>query len=120
MKEIVPDTVLRDYFVEKAINYDEFISFRKAFSYQYGTILAVNYVLNNELNLANYIVNLKNGFISIMDQRLNASPAVVSAFCVRISRNFNKLFGKTYINAGIVPAFVATIDALNNKKYFTF
>lgn len=45
MKEIVPETVLKNYLLDKTENYDEYISFRKAFGYQYGAILAVNYMI---------------------------------------------------------------------------
>ena len=45
MKEIVPETVLKNYLLDKAENYDEYISFRKAFGYQYGAISTLNYMM---------------------------------------------------------------------------
>lgn len=46
MKEIVPETVFRAFIERKAGSYDEYISFRKIFAYQYGAIMAVNYLLS--------------------------------------------------------------------------
>jgi hypothetical protein len=45
MKEIVPDSVFKDFIEKKAQNYEEYISFRKQFSYQYGAIMAVNHMM---------------------------------------------------------------------------
>jgi hypothetical protein len=41
----VPDTIFKNYIEKKANNFDEYISFRKAFSYQYGALMATNYIL---------------------------------------------------------------------------
>lgn len=48
MKEIVPDRVLRTFIERQAYNYDEYINFRRIFSYQYGAILAINYIMGVE------------------------------------------------------------------------
>ncbi len=85
--------------MSKAANYDEYISFRKTFSYQYGVTLAINYIFGIEYNLADYLVNLRTGYINIYNLKLNFSSANISPFSVRISRNLLKFLGKTHINS---------------------
>lgn len=60
MKEIVPENVLKKYIEKKANNYDEYISFRKIFAYQYGAIMALNYILAVDANLYHYIIDLRS------------------------------------------------------------
>jgi hypothetical protein len=115
MKEIVPENVLKKYIEKKANNYDEYISFRKIFAYQYGAIMALNYILAVDANLYHYIIDLRSGSIPIFDFRLNPNPSKMSPFSVRLSRNILAFLTKTYINAGVLPAMVATADAFSNE-----
>jgi hypothetical protein len=62
MKEIVPENVLKKYIEKKANNYDEYISFRKILAYQYGAIMALNYILAVDANLHHYIIDLRSGY----------------------------------------------------------
>jgi hypothetical protein len=124
MKEIVPKTVMKDYFAQKALNYDEYNSFRKIFAYQYGTICALHYVLGIDTGLQNLTFDMKNGFIYVNSLKFNFEESKVSPFSLRLSRNISTFLDKTLLNAGILPAFTATIDALsiekfNFKKYLT-
>lgn len=114
MKEIVPKTVMKDYFVKKAASYDEYNSFRKIFAYQYGTICALHYVLGIETGLQNLSFDMKNGFIYVNSLKFNFEDSKVSPFSLRLSRNMLTFLDKTLLNASILPAFSATIDALNN------
>ena len=115
MKEIVPENVFKTYIEKKANNYDEYISFRKIFAYQYGAIMALNYILSVDANLYQYIIDLRSGSIPIFDFRLNTNPSKISPFSVRLSRNILAFITKTYINAGVLPAMVATADAFSNE-----
>lgn len=45
MKEIVPDNIMKNYFSQKAANFDEYNSFRKIFAYQYAAVSALHYIL---------------------------------------------------------------------------
>ena len=36
---------------------------------------------------------------------------------MRLSRSIMDFFGETYVNSGVLPAFIATVDALTNPKY---
>lgn len=117
MKEIVPKTVMKDYFVQKASNYDEYNSFRKIFAYQYGTICALHYVLGIETGLQNLSFDMKNGSIYVNSLKFNFEDSKVSPFSLRLSRNLLTFLDKTLLNACILPAFSATIDALNNEKF---
>lgn len=117
MKEIVPKTVMKDYFVQKASNYDEYNSFRKVFAYQYGTICALHYVLGIETGLQNLSFDMKNGLIYVNSLKFNFEDSKASPFSLRLSRNLLTFLDKTLLNACILPAFSATIDALNNDKF---
>ena len=65
MKEIVPETVLKNYILDKAETYDEYISFRKMFGYQYGTICMINHVMGIEAVLGTYQFDMKTGHINL-------------------------------------------------------
>lgn len=114
MKEIVPDTIFKSFIERKAYNYDEYISFRKAFSYQYGAVLSMNYIMAIEAYLHNYIIDLRTGAIFLNDFRLKTNPQKISPFSVRLSRNILNFLTKTQINAGILPSMVATANAFAN------
>jgi hypothetical protein len=116
MREIIPETVFKDYVLEKAPTFDEFISFRKMFAYQYGAILACNYVLGVEAYLHNYHFNLRTGLIEINDFKFNYEPTRISEYSVRLTRNITSFLQKVYLNANVLPAFAATISSLNNPK----
>ena len=45
MNENIPESVLKDYILDHAETYDEYISFRKVFAYQYGAASTINFVL---------------------------------------------------------------------------
>lgn len=115
---------MKDYFAQKALNYDEYNSFRKIFAYQYGAICALHYVLGIETGLQNLTFDMKNGFIYVNSLKFNFEESKISPFSLRLSRNISTFLDKTLLNAGILPAFAATIDALsiekfNFKKYLT-
>lgn len=116
MKQIIPATMLKDYFVGKANSYDDYISFRNTFGAQYGVTLAINHLFGLDASLGSYIVNLSTAKIELNNLRALCSPTKSSRFAVRLSRNFMAVFGQTHINAEILPSFIATIDALNNEK----
>lgn len=61
MKEIVKNNVMREYFIKKALLYDDFLAFRRNFSYQYGTLIALHYVLSISTNLQNFNIHLQTG-----------------------------------------------------------
>jgi hypothetical protein len=117
MKEIVPRTVMKDYFSHKALNYDEYNSFRKIFAYQYGTVCALHQILGIETGLQNLIIDMKNGFVQVNSLRFNFENHKPSPFSLRLSRNIATFLDKTLLNAGILPAFAATVDALSNDKF---
>ena len=117
MKEIVPRTVMKEYFAKKALNYDEYNSFRKIFAYQYGAICALHQVLGIETGLQNLTFDMKNGFIQVNFLKFNFDDNKASPFALRLSRNIAAFLDKTLLNAGILPAFAAAIDALSNDKY---
>lgn len=108
---------MKDYFAQKATNYDEYNGFRKIFAYQYGTVCALHYVLGIETGLQNLTFDTKNGFVYINSLRFNFEDSNVSPFSLRLSRNISAFIDKTLLNAAILPAFSATIDALNNPKF---
>lgn len=114
MKEIIPETVFKDYILDKSPTYDEYISFRKVFAYQYGAVVACNFILSADAHLHNYLFDLKTGNIEINEFKLNYAPKSVSEFSVRLSRNIMNFFTKVHVNANVLPAFVATIAALSN------
>lgn len=117
MKEIVPRTVMKEYFSQKALNYDEYNSFRKIFAYQYGTICALHYILGIETGLQNLTFDMKSGFIQVNSLKFNFEDSRPSPFSLRLSRNILSFLDKTLLNAGILPAFAATVDALSNDKF---
>jgi hypothetical protein len=105
---------MKDYFVQKALNYDEYNSFRKIFAQQYGAVCALHYVLGIETGLQNLTFDMKNGFIQINSLKFNFEDSKPSPFSLRLSRNIATFLDKTLLNAGILPAFSATIDGLSN------
>ncbi len=60
---------------------------------------------------------MKNGFIYVNSIKFNFEDNKVSPFSLRLSRNISTFLDKTLLNAGILPAFSATIDALSNEKF---
>lgn len=114
MKEIVPETIMREYIEKKALNYDEYISFRKIFSYQYGALMAMNYILSLDAELSQYIIDLKTGEIPIYNLKMNPNPKKLSPYSIRLSRNILNFITKTHVNACVFPAMVATADAFSN------
>jgi hypothetical protein len=117
MKEIVPRTVMKEYFSQKALNYDEYNSFRKIFAYQYGTICALHFILGIETGLQNLTFDMKSGFIQVNSLKFNFEDPKPSPFSLRLSRNILTFLDKTLLNAAILPAFAATVDALSNDKF---
>lgn len=114
MKEIVPNNVFKNYIENQANSYDEYISFRRAFSYNYGAILTMNYVMGIEAYLHNYIIDLKTGTIALNDFRLKPNPSKISPYSVRLSRNILSFITKIHINSGILPAMVSTASAFSS------
>ena len=84
------------------------------FAYQFGAVLACNYVLGTEAHLHNYLFDLRTGNIEINDFKLSLTPKSVNQFSVRLSRNIMNFFTKVHLNANVLPAFAATIEALQN------
>lgn len=60
---------------------------------------------------------MKNGFVYINFIKFNFEDSKISPFSLRLSRNILNFLDKTLLNAAILPAFSATIDALNNHKF---
>ena len=118
MKEIVHSEVLKKYLVARAQSYDDFLTLRRTLSYQYGVLQCLNYTLSVPTELGKFMLDLRTGAISVYALTFNSSPEKLSPFAIRFSKNFLELFGRTYINSGILPAFLATADALTNSKYF--
>lgn len=108
---------MKDYFVHKASNYDEYNSFRKIFAYQYGTVCALHYILGIETGLQNLSIDMRSGLVYMNSLRFNLEDVKVSAFSLRLSRNVLTFLDKTLLNAGVLPAFSAAVDALNNDKF---
>ena len=118
MKEIVHSEVLKKYLVARAQSYDDFLTLRRTLSYQYGVLQCLNYTLSVPTELGKFMLDLRTGAISVYALTFNSSPEKLSPFAIRFSKNFLELFGRTYIHSGILPAFLATADALTNSKYF--
>ena len=117
MKEIVPSDVLKNYLVGRTQSYDDFLTLRRTLSYQYGVLQCLNFVLSVPTELGKFMLDLRTGGVSVYALNFNYSPEKLSPFAIRFSRNFQELFGRTYINSGVLPAFLATADALTNHKY---
>jgi len=60
---------------------------------------------------------MNNGFVFINFVKFNFEDSKLSPFSLRLSRNILAFLDKTLLNAGILPSFSATIDALNNSKF---
>jgi hypothetical protein len=60
---------------------------------------------------------MKNGFVQVNSLKFNFEDQKPSPFSLRLSRNIATFLDKTLINAGILPAFAATVDALSNNKF---
>lgn len=117
MKEIVHSEVLKNYLVARAQSYDDFLTLRRTLSYQYGVLQCLNYTLSVPTELGKFMLDLRTGAISVYALNFNPNPEKLSPFAIRFSKNFLELFGRTYINSGVLPAFLATADALTNNKY---
>ena len=63
MNQNIPESVLKDYILDHAETYDEYISFRKVFAYQYGAASTINFVLGVQGYLQNYMFELNGGHI---------------------------------------------------------
>lgn len=118
MKEIVGCDVLKRYLVARAQSYDDFLTLRRTLSYQYGVLQCLNFTLAISTDLAKFMIDLRTGAVSVCNLQFNGDPEHPSPYAIRFSRNIFELLGKTYINAGVLPAFLATSDALTNTKYF--
>lgn len=116
MKEIVTSKTLKEYFLSKAIKYDDYVTFRKTFSYQYAATLAINYVMSIETQLPHCLVDLKTAKISLLHFKFNYTPQELSPYSVRLSRNIKNFLTRDHINGGVLPSFIATIEALTNEK----
>jgi len=79
-------------------------------------MLCLNYALSIDTHLKNFMINLSNGHITVLNLPYNLKPNQESPFSVRLSRSIFELFGTTYVNAGVLPSFIATADALCNIK----
>ncbi len=117
MGKLIPSSIMKDYFMQKAVTLDEYNSFRRIFSYQYGTACALHYVLGLDIGLNNLIFDMKTGCVHINNLKFNFDNQKVSPYSLRLSRNVFTFLDKILMNSGILPAFSATIDALNNKKF---
>lgn len=78
---------------------------------------ALHYILGIETGLQNLSIDMKNGLIYVNSLKFNLEDTKVSPFSLRLSRNILTFLDKTLLNACILPAFSATIDALNNEKF---
>ena len=116
MKEIVPESVLKDYMLCRTICYEDYAYFRKVFANQYATVLAVNYIFGIETQLGNNIIELNNGSISVFNLKINKESKELTPYSARLSRNIKSYIGKVHINGSVLPSFIATIVALTNKK----
>lgn len=117
MKEIVDPGVLKRYLVSKTQTYDDFLTLRRAISYHYGVLQCLNYTLAIPTELGKFMIDLRTGGVSVCHLAFSSNPDKPSPHAIRFSRNIFELLGKTYINSGVLPAFIATADALTNKKY---
>lgn len=117
MKEIVPSNVLRQFLESKTTTYDDFLILRRNLSYQYGAFSCLHYLLSIPLLLENIFINLKTGDISLWNLPIKADPSLEQPFALRLSAGIQELFGESYVNGGCLPAFIATSDALCNKKF---
>lgn len=117
MKEIVNGEVLKNYLVSRTQSYDDFLTLRRTLSYQYGVLQCLNYALSVPTELGKFMLDLRTGAVSVYALSFNYNPEKLSPFAIRFSKNFLELFGRTYINSGVLPAFLATADALTNSKY---
>jgi hypothetical protein len=117
MKEIVDCGVLKRYLVARTQTYDDFLTLRRSLSYHYGVLQCLNYALAVHTELGRFMLDLRTGAVSVCQLSFSSAPELASPFAIRFSRNIFELFGKTYINAGVLPAFLATADALTNRKY---
>jgi hypothetical protein len=109
--------VLKNYLVTRSQSYDDFLTLRRTISYQYGVLQCLNYTLAIPTDLARFMLDLRTGAVSVCQLTFSADPEHPSPFAIRFSKNIFELLGKTYINAGVLPAFLATADALTNPKY---
>ena len=116
MKEIVPETVFKDYLLERSTSYDEYISFRKAFGYQYGAICIINYALGIEAALGQYQFDMRTGQINLNEFKMNPNSKAISPFSVRLSRNIRHFLTPVHVNSNILPAMAATVDAICAPK----
>lgn len=106
-------TVLKNYLEQQALNYDEYVGFRRLFAYNYGAIMAVNYVMAVEAKLDNYVIDMKTGNVLISDFRLKQDPRKLSPYSVRLSRNIMNFLTKVHVSSGVLPAMVATSTAFS-------
>lgn len=60
---------------------------------------------------------MNNGFVFINFVKFNFEDSKISPFSLRLSRNIVSFLDKALLNSAILPAFSATIDALNNYKF---
>lgn len=60
---------------------------------------------------------MKTGSIYVNSLKFNFEDPKTSPFSLRLSRNLLTFLDKTLLNGCILPAFSATIDALNNDKF---
>ncbi len=117
MKEIVDCGVLKRYLISRTQSYDDFLTLRRAISYHYGVLQCLHYFLAIPTELGKFMIDIRNGAVSVCQLSFNSSPKFASPFAIRLSANIFELLGKTYINAGVLPAFLATADALTSRKY---
>lgn len=120
MKEIIDNGVFKRFLISKTQSYDDFLTLRRAISYHYGVLQCLNYFLAIPTELGRFMIDLRTGAVSVCQLSFNYSPKKANPFAIRFSRNIFELLGKTYINAGVLPAFLATADALTSRKYILF
>ena len=114
MKEIVGDDVLVNYLVKRACSYDDFINLRRVFSYEFGVMSCYNHIFSLDTTLDSFTINLKTGYLKLYSPKLNYHPQKLSHHAIRLSTNFSTLLSPTYLNSGVLPSFITTVDALYN------
>lgn len=116
MKETVDSGVLKRYLISRTQSYDDFLTLRRSISYHYGVLQCLNYFLAIPTDLGRFMIDIRTGAVSVCQLSFNYSPKQANPFAIRFSRNIFELLGKTYINSGVLPAFLATADALTSRK----
>ncbi|EGR27864.1 transformation transcription domain-associated protein, partial [Ichthyophthirius multifiliis] len=119
MKQLIPDTVLSDYLLQKTGDFMDYICLRKEITYNLSTAMFYNYFLGKSLSLSNIFICQQSGkaYINYENIEINEQSQIVikNHHSIRLSRCISQFIGDLGIQGILAPAFISMAKALTRQ-----